>query len=122
GKTMSGAEAQDTRDRRAVAATSDALGFIVGKEYVKTYFPPAAKASAQRMVAGLIAAYQHRIDALTWMAPSTKAEAKAKLRTLRVSIGYPDVWPSYDGLTVSATDAYGNADRVAAFTYDKSIA
>ncbi len=122
GKTMSGAEAQDTRDKRAIAATSDALGFIVGKEYAQSYFPPAAKASAQRMVAGLIAAYQHRIDALSWMAPSTKAEAKAKLRTLRVSIGYPDTWPSYDGLTVSATDAYGNADRVIAFTYAKSIA
>jgi len=122
GKTMSGAEAQDTRDKRAIAATSDALGFIVGKEYVQSYFPPAAKASAQRMVSGLIAAYQHRIDALTWMAPSTKAEAKAKLRTLRVSIGYPDTWPSYDGLTVSPTDAYGNADRVIAFAYAKSIA
>jgi predicted metalloendopeptidase len=122
GKSMSGAEVQDTRDKRAVAATSDALGFAVGKEYVARYFPPAAKARAQKMVAGLITAYEHRIDALSWMAASTKAEAKAKLATLRVSIGYPDKWPSYATLSVSPRDAYGNADRVTRFTYAQSIA
>jgi putative endopeptidase len=74
------------------------------------------------MVAGIIRAFQHRIDALTWMAPSTKAEAKAKLRTLRVSVGYPDKWPSYAALRVSPTDAFGNADRVERFTYDRAIA
>lgn len=121
GKTLSGAEAQESRDKRAVAATSDALGFIVGKAYVARYFPPAAKANAQKMVAGLIRAFEHRIDALAWMAPSTKAEAKAKLQTLRVSIGYPDSWPSYAALTVSPTDAYGNADRVDRFRYVGSI-
>ncbi len=122
GKTLSGAEAQDSRDARAVAATSDALGFIVGKAYVARYFPPEAKANAQRMVAGLVRAFERRIDALDWMAPSTKAEAKAKLRTLRVSIGYPDKWPSYATLTVSPSDAYGNADRVDRFRYAESIA
>ena len=122
GKTLSGAEAQESRDRRAVAATSDALGFIVGKEYVARYFPASAKANAQKMVAGLIQAFQHRIDALDWMAASTKAEAKAKLRTLRVSIGYPDKWPSYAALSVSPTDAFGNVDRVERFGYAQSIA
>jgi putative endopeptidase len=122
GKTIGGAEAQDTRDKRAVAAASDALGFVVGKEYAERYFPPAAKANAQKMVAGLITAFKHRIDALSWMAPSTKAEAKAKLTTLRVSIGYPDKWPSYAALAVNAGDAYGNSDRVTRFNYDKSIA
>jgi predicted metalloendopeptidase len=56
------------------------------------------------------------------MAPSTKSEAKAKLTTLRVSIGYPDKWPSYATLRVSPTDAYTNADRAERFTYANSIA
>jgi len=122
GKTLNGTEEQESRDRRAVAATSDALGFVVGKAYVDRYFPPAAKANAQNMVAGLIRAFEHRIDALAWMAPSTKAEAKAKLQTLRVGIGYPDQWPSYAALVVSPTDAYGNADRVERFQFSRSIA
>jgi putative endopeptidase len=122
GKTLTGTPVQATRERRAVNATSDALGFAVGHQYVRKYFPASAKARAQTMVAGIIRAFQHRIDALTWMAPSTKAEAKAKLRTLRVSVGYPDKWPSYAALRVSPTDAFGNADRVERFTYDRAIA
>lgn len=122
GQTLSGAEAQESRDRRAVQATSDALGFAVGKDYVARYFPPSAKANAKKMVAGLITAFKHRIDALSWMAPSTKAEAKAKLTTLRVSIGYPDKWPSYAKLHVSPTEAYANANRSERFTYATNIA
>ncbi|MGI8546216.1 MAG: M13 family metallopeptidase [Gemmatimonadaceae bacterium] len=122
GKTLTGAPVQATRDRRAVGATSDALGFAVGRQYVERYFPASAKARAQTMVAGLVRAFEQRIDALPWMAPSTKAEAKAKLQTLRVSVGYPDRWPSYAALRVTRNDAYGNADRVEQFAYDRSIA
>jgi putative endopeptidase len=122
GKTLTGAPVQATRDRRAVNAASDALGFAVGRQYVEKYFPASAKARAQTMVAGIIRAFEHRIDELAWMAPSTRAEAKAKLQTLKVSVGYPDTWPSYAALRVTPSDAYGNADRVDRFTYDRSIA
>ncbi|HEX8849895.1 MAG TPA: M13 family metallopeptidase [Gemmatimonadaceae bacterium] len=122
GGTLSGAPEQASRDRRAVDAASDALGFAVGHQYVRRYFPASAKANAQRMVAGIVAAFQKRIDALDWMAPSTKAEAKAKLRTLRVSIGYPDRWPSYAALRIAAGDAYGNAERVERFNFVKTRA
>lgn len=122
GQTLSGAPEQATRDDRAVDATSDALGFAVGQQYVRHYFPASAKARAQAMVAGIIAAFQKRIDALDWMAPSTKAEAKAKLRTLRVSIGYPDRWPSYATLRISRSDAYGNAERVERYRFQQTRA
>ena len=122
GKTLSGAPEQASRDKRAVDATSDALGFAVGHLYVQRYFPASAKANAQRMVAGIIAAFQKRIDALDWMAPSTKAEAKAKLRTLKVSIGYPNRWPSYAALRIAANDAYGNVDRIERFAFTKTRA
>ena len=60
--------------------------------------PPEAKAQAQAMVANLIAAFRKRLEALTWMAPATKAEAQAKLDTLYVGIGYPDTWRDYAAL------------------------
>ncbi len=122
GQTLGGAPAQVDRDRRAVAATSELLGFAVGHQYVDRYFPASAKARAQTMVAGIVRAFERRIDALDWMAPSTKAEAKAKLRTLRVSVGYPDRWPSDAGLVVAPDDAYGNLDRVERRTYARSLA
>ena len=94
---LSGAQKQRDRWKRAVDATNDALGFAVGQLYVERYFPPAEKARAQAMVANLIAAFRERIDRLDWMAPATKAEAKAKLAVLKVGVGYPDTWPDYAG-------------------------
>src|SRR5699024_4891161 len=39
GKTLNGTPQQRPREKRAVAATSRALGFAVGKRYVEKYFP-----------------------------------------------------------------------------------
>jgi len=115
GKTLSGTPEQEPRARRAVQATSGALGFAVGRLYAQRYFPPGAKRQAEAMVANIIAAFHKRIARLAWMAPTTRAAAQAKLATLRVGVGYPDRWPSYAGLEVVAGQAYGNADRVERF-------
>jgi putative endopeptidase len=121
GKRLSGVQARAGRAQRAVQATSAALGFAVGREYVQRFFPASAKARAQAMVAGIIQAFDRRIDALDWMAPATRAEAKAKLRTIRVSVGYPDHWPGYDGLDLRADDAFGNAERLERFEYGRAL-
>lgn len=120
-KTLGGAPERSGRVRRGVEATSAALGFAVGREYVRRYFPAGARERAQAMVAGIIQAFDRRIDAVDWMAPATRAEAKAKLRTIRVSVGYPDRWPSYDGLDLRADDAYGNAERLERFEYRRAL-
>ena len=56
----------------------------MGKLYVARYFPPSEKARAEAMVRNEIAAFGRRIDRLAWMAPATKAKAKAKLAVLKV--------------------------------------
>ena len=64
-----------------------------------------------------------RIEALTWMAPATKAEAEAKLNALYVGVGYPETWHSYDGYEVKPDDIFGNVWRAEHFaTINKSIA
>jgi predicted metalloendopeptidase len=122
GTALSGAPVQRPRDRRAVAATSEALGFAVGRRYVEAYFPASEKARAEKMVRDIIASFDTGIDSLAWMAPATKKEAKAKLATIKVSVGYPDKWPDYDGLEIAPDDAYGNAERVELFQYRRALA
>ena len=63
------------------------------------------------MVKNILAAFGHRIDALDWMSPQTKAEAKAKLANFQVGVGYPDKWRDYSALEVVRGDAFGNAQR-----------
>ncbi|HTK37614.1 MAG TPA: M13 family metallopeptidase, partial [Pyrinomonadaceae bacterium] len=120
-KTLFGVPQQRARDLRAINATSNALGDVVGKMYVEKYFPPKAKTEIQALVKNIISAFGKRIDDLTWMSPETKAKAKAKLATLYVGVGYPDHWRSYAGLKIVPGDALGNAQRVSLFNYKWSL-
>jgi putative endopeptidase len=122
GPVLSGAKQQRDRWKRAVGATNEAVGFAVGKLFAQRYFPAADKARAEAMVANIVAAFGDRIDRLDWMSPATKKEAKAKLAVLKVGVGYPDRWPSYDGLDVKPTDAFGNVERARLFQYRQSLA
>ncbi|MES2220786.1 MAG: M13 family metallopeptidase [Acidobacteriota bacterium] len=121
GKTLVGVPQQRPRDQRGVFVVDDLLGDAVGKIYAQRYFSPDAKAAAQSMVGNIIAAYRVRIKALTWMAPSTKAEAEAKLNALYVGVGYPESWHSYQGYEVKPDDIFGNVWRAGTFRYHQQI-
>jgi predicted metalloendopeptidase len=122
GATMYGVRQQRDRWKRAISATNDALGYAVGRIYVGRYFPAAEKARAEAMAANIIAAFRDRIDRLEWMAPATKAEAKAKLAALKVGVGYPDRWLDYSALEVKPSDAFGNATRADLWQLHQSLA
>jgi len=121
GTTLSGAPQQRPRDQRAVAVVNRTLGEAVGKLYAKRYFSPEAKAQAAALVANLLTAFHHRLEAITWMAPTTKAEAIRKLGTLKVSVGYADKWRTYDGLRIRPDDLSGNLLRASLFEYHYSL-
>ncbi len=122
GTALSGATQLRERWKRAVDATSGALGEAVGKLYVAKYFPPEAKAEAQKMVQNIVVAFGKRVDSLAWMSPATRAKAKAKVETLYVGIGYPERWRDYGGLAVARDDAFGNAARSELFAYTSALA
>ncbi|HWC63910.1 MAG TPA: M13 family metallopeptidase [Rhizomicrobium sp.] len=121
GTTLSGTPQQLDRWKRGVSATNAVLGDAVGRLYAAKYFPPAAKAKARAMVKNIIAAWGHRLDALTWMTPATKKEARAKLDALYVGIGYPEKWRDYAKLDIRKDDAIGNQARADLFDYHYSI-
>ncbi len=121
-RTMTGQQKIRDRWKRAVSVTDAALGEAVGRLYVAKYFPPSEKARAEKMVRAEIEAFRARIDRLDWMAPETKAKAKAKLLALKVGVGYPDKWTDYSGLEVVLGDALGNAQRASLFRLKRALA
>jgi putative endopeptidase len=122
GRALTGARRPRDRWKRAVSATSTALGDAVGKLYVRKYFPPEAKAAAQAMVRNIVAAFSRRIEKLEWMSPATRARAREKVENLYIGIGYPEHWEDYSGLRVEPDDALGNARRASLFEYGRSLA
>jgi len=104
GTTLYGVEEQSPDEEQALGAVNGALGFALGKLYVDTYFPPEAKAQIEELVGHIKEATRARIENLEWMTPETKAEALAKLDTMRVKVGYPDEWRTYEKVVIG--DSY----------------
>jgi putative endopeptidase len=108
GTVLFGTPQQRAREKRAQTALGLYLGDAVGRAYADNYFPASAKAAVATMVDGIVDAFHDRVEAIDWMASSTKNEALAKVSTIVVGVGYPDVWRDYSNYQVVDNNAYAN--------------
>jgi len=115
GKTLAGQKEPTPRWKRCTAMTDDALGEAVGQDWVKLHFPPAAKASMDKLVAALEKSLGDDIRDLPWMSDATKKAAEEKLALIRNKIGYPEKWRDYTALKVERDDLLGNLRRSSVF-------
>lgn len=122
GRTMSGAQEQKPRWKRAVDAVSGFMGEAVGQMYVEKYFPPAAKERMLTMVGNLQSALGERISNVEWMSDETKARAHEKLASFTVKIGYPDKWKNYGPLDIQQDSYWANYLRANNFYYAENVA
>jgi putative endopeptidase len=117
GTEVNGIPQQRTREKRGLTSVNSWLGDAVGQRYAAKYFPAAYKADIDGMVKNIKAALEKRIEALAWMQPATKSEAKKKVATMAVGIGYPDKYRDYGTLDIRPDDAYGNLYRAQLVNY-----
>jgi putative endopeptidase len=118
GKVLGGQKEQTPRWRLCTSMTDQALGEAVGQDWVKENFPPAAKASMDKLVAALEKSLGDDIKTLPWMSDDTKKAAAEKLAMIRNKIGYPEKWRDYSSLNVERDDLVGNVQRNAVFQRD----
>ncbi len=115
-KTLSGQDEPTPRWKECTYMTDSALGEAVGQDWVKKNFPPAAKASMDKLVAALEKSLGDDIQTLPWMSEPTKKEAETKLNLIRNKIGYPEKWRDYSAFQVSRDDLMGNLQREEVFS------
>lgn len=107
-RILQGTEKNLPRWKRCVSATDGALGFALGKIYVRDHFPPEAKARADQLVQNLIAALREDLATLPWMGAETRKAALAKLDAFTPKIGYPEKWRDYSPLVATRGPYVGN--------------
>jgi predicted metalloendopeptidase len=122
GTTLEGTQALPPRWKRVLAETDVALGEALGKLYVERAFSPQAKQKALELVANLRAALRARLQRLEWMSEDTKANALAKLDSMRLKIGYPDVWRDYSALQVRRAGYLRNVLAARTFEFQRGLA
>jgi predicted metalloendopeptidase len=99
--TLEGTQKILPRWKRCVSATNTALGYALGKIYVKEFFPPESKARMDELVKNLIAALREDLKTLPWMGEETRKAALTKLDAFTAKIGYPEKWRDYSALSIA---------------------
>jgi putative endopeptidase len=96
----------------AVSLLNDLMGSTVGKMYVAAYFPPDRKAAVKAIAENVKRTLRSDLTQLTWMDPSTRAEAVRKLDRISVQMGYPEHWRSYAGVNLSNKTLYKDVETL----------
>jgi len=105
GRLLYGQEEQRPRWKRVIDAEDRAMGMVVGRLFVQTYFPDRAKKRYSDLVEAIRDAWRDRIEKLPWMSAATKAKALEKLARMTKKVGYPDKWKDYSRLEIGR-DSY----------------
>ncbi|HEY0012950.1 MAG TPA: M13 family metallopeptidase [Allosphingosinicella sp.] len=122
GTALGGTPQNEPRWKRGVTLVTGALGDEVSRIYVERHFPPEAKAEADALVRNVIQAMDRRLAGLTWMAPETRQQARAKLAAFTPKIGYPDRWRDYSAVQVSRDNLVQNIMNATRFEYERNLA
>jgi putative endopeptidase len=112
-QVLNGRKEMRPRWKRVMDSEEAAMGMVLGRLFVKEYFPPRAKQRYENLVEAIRDAYKARIDNLDWMSDSTKAKAQQKLASITKKVGYPDKWKDYSALDISR-DSYAQNMMAAA--------
>ncbi len=121
GTVLNGTPQNEERWKRGVTLVTQMIPDDVSRIYVQRHFPPEAKAAADALVRNVIAAMDRRLASLEWMAPETRARARAKLAAFTPKIGYPDRWLDYSSVRISRTNLVQNIATATEFEYQRNL-
>lgn len=120
-RILTGIEKLLPRWKRVVSTANGALGFAIGKMYVKKYFPPEAKKQVLEIIANIRKILANDLQNLPWMAASTRQAALAKLDLMQERIGYPDKWWDYSALKIDRGPYVLNVLRANQFLIQRDL-
>lgn len=121
GKILSGAKEQRPRWKRVLDSEESAMGMVLGKLFVKEYFPEKTKQRYVDMVESIREVYAERIKKLEWMSEATKTKALDKLSKVTKKVGYPDKWKDYSKLIVGTNSYCENVMNASRWQFNDMI-
>ncbi|HTB64876.1 MAG TPA: M13 family metallopeptidase [Steroidobacteraceae bacterium] len=121
GRVLSGQKEQRPRWKRALDAQNEGLGMVLGRIFVKAYFPAGTKQRYSDLVEAIRTAYGERIDRLDWMSAATKAKAHEKLAKVTKKVGYPDKWKDYSALLVARNSYAENVRNAQIWLFNDAL-
>jgi len=118
---LSGQKEQRPRWKRVLDTEDAAMGMVLGRIFVKEYFPEATKKRYSDLVEAVRTTYGERIANLDWMSDATKAKAQQKLAAITPKVGYPDKWKDYSALVVARNSYCENLMNASRWRFNDMI-
>jgi putative endopeptidase len=120
-RVLSGQKEPRPRWKRVLDSENAAIGMILGRIFVKEYFPESEKQRYSDLVEAIRSVYNERIDRLDWMSDATKAKAHQKLAAITKKVGYPDKWKDYSALIIGRSSYCENMMSAARWNFDDML-
>ncbi len=120
-KILSGQQEQRPRWKRALDAEEEAMGMVLGKLFVREYFPEKTKKRYVALVEAIRDAYRERILRLAWMSEPTRQKALDKLAKITSKVGYPDKWKDYSALLIGRRSFAENMMNAARWQFQDAV-
>ncbi len=114
-KYLKGQQIIASRAQRCEQVINDSMGDALGHAYVQKYFNPNAKKIALSMMKNIMKAFESDLKKSDWLDEKTKQAALKKLHLMKVRIGYPDQWRSYDELIINKSSFLNNVINTSEF-------
>ncbi len=106
--SLYGIESQENIKSQALAQIQLVMPEYLSQIYGERYFDKSSEEYIQNMTSDIINVFQKRIDNLSWMCDETKENAKKKLKTLEIKVGYQKMEKTYlDDVTIVPTSEGG---------------
>jgi len=115
--SLAARDRKDGAERLVEAVTPDVVGAI----YVQRFVSPAVNARAKGMASALRAALDARFATADWLSPESKTEARRKVATMQIRVGYPDRFDDYAGLKVSGNGLYADVHAAADYEWRELV-
>ncbi len=120
-KALTGAKELLPRWKHCVDATDQALGFALGRIYVRRHFGAEGKERTARLVGEIEKAMERDLERLPWMDEATRRGAREKIAALGNKVGYPEIWRDYSTLEVSRESHFRNVLAAARFETKRQL-
>ncbi|MES2148776.1 MAG: M13 family metallopeptidase [Pseudomonadota bacterium] len=119
---LNGQKVPRPRWKQVLDAQEGAMGMVLGKIFVKEYFPEASKKRYVALVEAIRSAYLDRINALDWMSEPTKVKARTKLAAITTKVGYPDHWKDFSTLAIGRDSYCANMMSASRWKFSDNLA
>ena len=111
-RKLGGQEQQKPELKRSIGIVNSYGGELLGKLFVKKYFPEQSKDEMKKLVNNILNIMNESLQENDWLTNETKLKAINKLSTFKSKIGYPDTWKDYSDFNIQVGDSiYENTKK-----------